>query len=228
MSERQRLLLLGGTGLVGSHVLSLAAQTDAFALLGLSRREFSVPRGVRFELIIAEPEGWGEAIDALRPDIVINALGTTRAKAGSREAFVAVDHELVLSAGRAAKSAGAHHFVHMSSVGADANARAFYLRVKGQVEQELRKLKFARLDILRPGLLRGARKGDFRLMESIAMMASPVTDNLLHGGARKYRSIAAAKVAMAAMQAAREKARGQFVHEHDSLQMLAARFRRDA
>lgn len=225
MSEAPRLLLLGTTGLIGGRALTLAAQLGGHQLLGLSRREVSFPRGARIEMLVADPAGWDEAVHTLRPDIVINALGTTRAKAGSQEAFRAVDHDLVLTVAAAAKQAGAQQLVHVSSVGASAHASAFYLKVKGQVEDALRKLAFRRLDILRPGLLRGARENDARLAEQLAKIASPVTDRFLRGSARKYRSIAASNVALAALQATRERAAGTFVHEHDALLLLASRLR---
>ena len=55
-------------------------------------------------------------------------------------------------------------------------SKAFYLRVKGEVEAALTKLKFRRLDILRPGLLRGRRSDDRRPLERLAMLASPLSD----------------------------------------------------
>ena len=132
-------------------------------------------------------------------------------------AFRAVDQELVLRVARAAREAGVRNFVLVSSVGADRASRAFYLRVKGEVEAAVRQLGFHRLDILRPGLLRGPRGDDRRPGERLAILASPLTDLFLHGSRRRLRSIDARRVARAALQCAREKARGTFVHDNDSI-----------
>jgi hypothetical protein len=53
------------------------------------------------------------------------------------------------------------------------------------------------------------------------MLAAPLTDALLHGSLRRYRSIPAETVARAIVAAAWLAAPGQFVHENDAMQQLA-------
>lgn len=174
-------------------------------------------------VIVAESGDWPAAIGTLGPAIVMNALGTTIRQAGSQAAFRAVDYDMVLAVAEAAKAAGARHFISVSSVGASAKSSNFYLRTKGEVEAALRALNFERLDILRPGLLTGERGGPFRPGEAIAMMLAPVTDLMLHGGARRYRSVAGAAVAQAMLALARNAGSGEHVHEHDAIILLASR-----
>ena len=91
----------------------------------------------------------------LGADVLACALGTTWKKAGKSETdFRAVDQHLVLACARAAKDAGMRQMIAVSSVGADAMAKNFYLKVKGETEQGLGRIGLQRLDILRPGLLR--------------------------------------------------------------------------
>ena len=226
--ERRRVLLVGATGLVGRCVIARTRHLPHIALQGLSRREMAFPAGTRMEMVLAPSPDWPEIVAALEPDAVICALGTTKAKAGSEEAFRKVDHDLVLSVARGAKASGTRGFVVVSSVGADTASRNFYLRVKGEMERDLKSLRFTRLDILRPGLLRGERTGDPRPLEKVGRLLAPVADIALHGNRRKYRSLGANVVAAAALQATGEKAGGQFVHEHDGIKRLAARFGGDA
>lgn len=217
------MLLAGATGLVGTHAMQAAREHPSLRLVALTRREAPIPRGTRMEMRVAEPSRWPEAIAAIAPEAVICALGTTRRKAGSEEAFRAVDHDLVLELAAAARQTGVANFVLVSSVGADEMAKAFYLRVKGEVEAALTRLRFRRLDILRPGLLRGGRGHDRRPLERLAMLASPLANLLLHGEKRRYRSIDARAVAAAALHLSREKAAGRFVHENDSILRAARR-----
>ena len=223
MSEPRRVLLAGATGLVGTCAMQAVRAHPALRLVALSRREAPIPRGSRMEMVVADPAGWPEAVAAIAPEAVICALGTTRRRAGSEDAFRAVDHDLVLHVARAAKAAGASHFVLVSSVGANSMGKGFYLRVKGEVEAALTALRFRRLDILRPGLLRGPRANDRRPLERLALLASPLADLLLHGDKRRYRSIDARTVAAAALQLTREKAAGRFVHENESIVRAARR-----
>ena len=81
----------------------------------------------------------------------------------------------------------------------------------------MRAQKFDRLNIIRPGLLRGERTNESRIGESLAIAASPIMDLLLHGKFRRYRSILASDVADAIVALMAESAAGQFVHENDAI-----------
>ncbi len=223
---RRRILLVGATGLIGRTLIGRTPELHDIAIQGLARREMEFPKGARVELVLADPSEWDEVVRMIAADAVICALGTTQRKAGSEEAFRAVDHDLVLTVARAAKAAGTRSFVLVSSVGADTGARNFYLRTKGEVERDLRALKFSRLDILRPGLLRGKREGDTRFLEGLGQFFAPLFNLFLHRSWKKYRSIPADDVVTAALQCTGEKADGQFVHEYDSLRRLITKFRR--
>src|SRR5688500_5615709 len=181
MSEPHRVLLAGATGLIGSRVMELAIGQPWLRLIALTRREAPMPPGARMEMLVADPAGWPQAVATIAPEAVICALGTTIRDAGSEEAFRAIDHDLVLALAEAAKDAGAATVVLVSSAGAAPHAKAFYLRVKGEVEAAVTKLRFRRLDILRPGLLRGSRPKGLRPLETVGKLASPLTDLLLHG-----------------------------------------------
>ncbi len=222
MTDPRRILLVGATGLIGRKVIARGRLVPGLALTALARRTLEMPRGGWASLITAPTAEWPEAIGRIAPDAVICALGTTRAKSG-HAGLVAIDRDLVLYVARAAKLAGVRHFVLVSSVGADAASRAFYLATKGAAEQGVRGMDFSRLDILRPGLLRGARWQDERLGERIAQVLSPLIDAAMHGSLRRYRSIDAGTVAAAALQAVRHGGEGDFVREHDDLCELAAR-----
>lgn len=215
MSEPVRIALVGATGLIGSSLIRAAVGREDVRIVAIARREVPIPSGARMEVLVAEPDNWGDAIAAANARVLVSALGTTWRKAGKDEAaFREVDDKLVLACAKAAKAAGARQMIAVSSVGAALSAKTFYLRVKGEVEQALGKVGFARLDILRPGLLRGPR-AERRPAERLAMLVSPIADLFLHGDLGKYRSISAATVARAIIALAHDKPRGRFVHEHD-------------
>ena len=225
MSEPLRTALVGATGLVGQAIVRAVVGRNDLRIVAIARRAMPLPPGARMELIVADPSGWPQALTDARPDVLISALGTTWKRANRDEDnFRAVDQTLVLDTARAARACGVRRMVAISSVGADDGAKGFYLKVKGEVERELRIVGFDRTDILRPGLLRGTRGGDRRLMERMGIAVSLLIDPMLRGRMRKYRSICAAQVAEAALTFAMRKADGNFVHEHDAIASAARQF----
>ena len=229
MSDPLRIVLVGATGLIGTTLIARAVGRERYRLTAIARREVALPEGARMELLVADPANWGEAIAAANASVLVIALGTTWRAAGRDEAaFRAVDERLVLDCARAAKAAGARQCIAVSSVGAARSSRNFYLRVKGEVELALDQLKFERLDVLRPGLLRGKRGGDRRLGERLAILASPLADRFLRGAFRKYRSVRATTVADAILALAVEKPRGRYIHEHDAIVRAAGKLDRPA
>lgn len=223
MSRVTRIALVGASGLIGSALIRLAVGRRDIRLIAIARREIALPRGARMEVLVADPANWGDAIAAANADVLVCALGTTWNKSGKdEEAFRAVDQHLVLACAQAAKDAGIRQVIAISSVGANAAAKNFYLRVKGEVEQALGKMRLTRLDVIRPGLLRGARR-ELRPAERIAMLLSPLIDLFLQGNFTRYRSIRDDVVARAIIGLTKEKAAGRFVFEHDAILRAARR-----
>ncbi len=222
MSEQYRIALVGATGLVGRRVIEVASTANDVRLIGLARREAPLPEGARMEMFVAEPAKWGEVMEAVRPRALICALGTTWKKSGKDEAaFRAVDHDLVLARAADAIKAGATNMVVVSAAGADRQSKNRYMRTKGEVEAALSTMGFKRLDILRPGLLRGPRPDDWRLVERLALAAAPITDLMLMGSWRRFGSIDSADVAAAALRLATRAAPGRFTHDNDAMRRAA-------
>jgi uncharacterized protein YbjT (DUF2867 family) len=210
-------LIVGATGLIGRAVIEGFGTTPVAVL---ARREVE-GLASHHEQQVAPSEHWADIIATEKPAVLICCLGTTIRQAGSQDAFRAVDHDLVLAVGEAAKRAGTAHMIAVSSVGAAAKSGNFYLRTKGETEDGLRALGFDRLDLIRPGLLRGERPGPQRLGEGIATIAAPLTDALLHGSFRRYRSIAGETVAAAIVALASQGGSGVHIHENDAIRALA-------
>lgn len=223
MSKPIRIVLVGATGLIGMTLIRMAVHRPDIRIIAVSRREIALPRGARMEVLVADPENWDDAIAAANADVLVCALGTTWKKAGKDEAaFRAVDQDLVVACGRAAKAAGIRQMIALSSVGADLMAKNFYLKVKGETEQALGKIGLQRLDVIRPGLLRGPRE-ELRPAERLGMIFSPLLDLLLHGEYRRYRSVHAETIVDAILGLIREKMAGRFVFEHDGIMRAARR-----
>ena len=105
-------LLAGATGLVGGHLLELLLADDTWdRVVSVGRREVDRRDPKLEQLVVLLPE-----IGELPPvDDVFCALGTTIKKAGSQEAFRAIDHDAVVALAAAARQAGATSFLHVTS-----------------------------------------------------------------------------------------------------------------
>jgi uncharacterized protein YbjT (DUF2867 family) len=212
-----KILIVGATGLVGGLLTrKLVEQGAGKNLHLLLRRPYREDVG-KATIHVQLQENWPKTIAKIKPDIVISCLGSTMKKAGSKAEFAAIDRDLVGAVAAAAKAAGAKQCIAISSAMADSSASSFYLKTKGEAEDLLRAQKFDRLDIIRPGLLRGERTNENRLGESLAIVASPIMDLLLQGKFRRYRSILASDVAAAIVALMGESVRGEFVHENDAV-----------
>lgn len=221
-----RIGLVGATGLLGRRMIEISSEGDQVRIVGIARRETTLPKGARMEMFVADTDKWGEVLEAVVPRTLICALGTTWRKAGRDEdAFRAVDHDLVLDTAKAAVAAGVSNMVLISSAGADPKQKNFYLRVKGEVEREVSKVGFKRLDILRPGLLKGSRENDLRPAELLARIASPVVDPLMPTKWAMYKSVDADLVAEAALGLSLRKAAGRFTHDNDAMKRAAREWR---
>ena len=186
-----RIALIGATGLVGRSLVPLLMENHDLLLPG--RR----PSGFSVKEIVAPMEDWPARLSGAKIDVAISALGTTWAKAGNWPAFEAVDHDAVLAFARAAHAAGARQFITISSVGADAGSFNGYLAIKGRIDLALAAVGFDRLDIIRPGLLRGPRGTDRRVKERLAILVSPLVNLVLRGPLDRFAAIDAGVVASA-------------------------------
>ena len=209
-----RIALIGATGLVGSRLAPLLGGHDVVLL---TRRPTGLS-GVT-ELIGAAHE-WPAMLAGQKLDAAVSALGSTWRKSGSWEAFERVDRHAVVGFAKAALAAGARQMVLVSSVGADAQSASGYLAIKGRAEDDLAKLGFDRLDVLRPGLLRGPRGGDRRLKERLGIALSPLVNLFLRGAADRFAAIDAADVAKAIAALLGRPEPGTFIHHNRELRRL--------
>jgi uncharacterized protein YbjT (DUF2867 family) len=214
-------VLLGASGLVGGFCLrALLADRSNKRIVLVNRRELVVPPDPRLSQKIVSFDSLSAA-DFAGAQVVFCCLGTTIRKAGSQAAFRLVDLEYPLAAAKAARQAEAKQFVLVSSVGADPSSKNFYLRTKGELEQEICNLGFSSVHIFRPSLLLGKRD-EFRLGERVAMAAMPLLNFAMLGGLRRYRAVSAESVGKAMVAAAGSEKSGTFIDEYEQIIALAA------
>jgi uncharacterized protein YbjT (DUF2867 family) len=166
-----RVLVAGATGLVGRECVHRLCSASGIVLVRalVRRRLVDAPPSPLLEERVVDFAALESRADLFGVDAIVCALGTTLKRAGSREAFRAVDFDLPLGIARLGISRGTRHFVLISALGANPRSRFFYNRVKGELEEALGALGYPSLSILRPSILLGDRE-EFRLGERIGTL----------------------------------------------------------
>lgn len=182
-------ILSGTSGLVGMQLLhQLLKHSDYSFIISVGRRKLALKHQklVQIEGDLTKLNSWdwkgkiaeqslgGEysvlitAIEERKAEIhAFSSIGTTIKVAGSKEQFYAIDHDLVIGFASWAKDLGASKFLYVSAAGANSQSSIFYNKVKGETEEDLKRLQFDYLGLFRPSLLLGNRH-EFRLGEQIA------------------------------------------------------------
>lgn len=218
MNQTRTALLAGASGLVGGELLRLLAADPGYGRVTvLVRRDLGeVARSARVRQLLLEDFGQLESLGAaLAADHVYCALGTTIARAGSQARFREVDYDYPRRLAAAALARGAQHFSLVSALGASPRSPFFYSRVKGELEQALRTMRWPSLCIVRPSVIAGDR-AESRPMERAA-------GHVLRFAPRTWRPVAAADIAAAMVHSASEEAAGVTVIESRDIPAVARR-----
>lgn len=184
------ILVAGATGAIGSLILKLATTHEKVKhVVALTRRPIEPLPKVSNEIVdfdhLPKDAPWWKA------DAVICALGTTRKKAGSDEAFEQVDFHMPANLALAASAHQIPCFVLNSSMMANPDAKGLYLRTKGRTEQSIIRAGFTSVVIARPGLI-DADRTESRPGEYAGILASRLFNPLLP---KRYRSVPAESLA---------------------------------
>jgi uncharacterized protein YbjT (DUF2867 family) len=187
-------IVLGSTGLIGKHLLTYLGEKD-LSVIAITRRSIKdIPKNAS-PMIIDFDEFLDQGHLPGCEHIYI-CLGTTIKKAGSQESFKKVDLDYCLGFAKKARESGATTISLVTSVGANADSKNFYLKTKGKLENEVKAMGFDSVNIFQPGLLLGNRD-EIRPLEFLGQYGSFLLNMFLFGSLKKYRSIEASKVAHA-------------------------------
>ena len=202
--NKKTSLIAGSTGFLGSKILNFLYKEDQ-KIYCLSRRKSEI-NSINIEDIIID----FDAINNLslpKIDHVYLCLGyELRAwelismPERKKDPFYKVDYEYTLNIAKKAEEVGATSISLVSAVGANKNSESFYLKTKGDLEEEIKKLNFETINIFQPGHLAGRinwqrQKNDPRIDVFAFEFGSLFLDPFLVSRLKKFRSINANKLA---------------------------------
>ena len=196
-------LLFGSSGLIGGHLLNKLIQNNDYNKIKIFVRTEPEIKDSKIEIIKADFNNLKNHIEDIKGDDCFFCIGTTKQNSPDKNQYKRIERDLPVEIAQIAKANSINSFVYVSSGFADPKNSGAYLRYKGEVEEELKKLNFTKLVIMRPSFLMGNRK-EKRFGEKIGIFLFKLLSPLFLGPLKKMKPIHSEKVAIAMIKVANE------------------------
>ncbi len=191
---KKSAIIFGATGLIGRNVVKRLIVDDRYnKIIAFTRRELEI-KHEKIEERIVDLFNIKDHSGEIKGDDLFYCIGTTAKKTPDKEKYREIEYQIPLNIAKIATKNDIKNFVILSSIGANAMSKTFYLKNKGELEDVLLKLSLNNLVILRPSLLIGKRN-EFRIWEEFGKRLSMLIGFLMIGKLKKYKPIRASDLA---------------------------------
>ena len=192
-------LVFGSSGLIGGHLLNELIQSDNYNKIKLFVRSDHGSNHSKTEIIKTDFNNLENHKEDIKGDDCFFCIGTTKKNSPDKNEYKRVELDVPKKIAQIAKSNLVNSFVFVSSGYADPNSSGDYLKFKGLVEEELKRLSFSKLGIMRPSFLMGDRK-EKRVGEKVGIFIFKLLSPLFLGPLKKMKPIHSKKVAKAMVE----------------------------
>jgi len=189
-------LLFGSSGLVGGHLLNQLIKDTNYSKIKLFVRSVPEITDSKVEIIKTDFNNLENHKEDIIGDDCFICIGTTKQNSPNKEEYRRIEHDVPKEIAQIAKSNLVNSFIFVSALYANSKGSGDYVRFKGLVEEELKRLNFPKLRIMRPSFLMGDRKEN-RASEKIGIFAFKLLSPLLLGPLKKIKPIHSETVAKA-------------------------------
>ena len=194
-------LVFGSSGLVGGHLLSQLIENDDYNKIKIFVRSQPEINDPKVEIIKTDFNNLENHKEDIKGDDCFFCIGTTKQNSPDKSEYRRVELDVPKQIAQIAKSNSVNTFVFVSSGYADPKSSGDYLKFKGEVEEELKRLNFPKLGIMRPSFLLGDRK-EKRVGEKIGIFVFKLLSPLFLGPLKKMKPIQSETVAKAMISSA--------------------------
>jgi uncharacterized protein YbjT (DUF2867 family) len=215
-----KAVIVGASGLVGSHLLEFILQSPAYKEVTILVRQKININAAGLAQVVVDFEKLEDYADHINGHALFCCLGSTRKKTPDQSVYRKIDHDYPVKLAEMALKNNMEQYHLVSVLGANAKGSNFYRKMKGETENDVQKAGVKCLHIYQPSLLTGNRQ-EKRTEEKIAVVVFKFINPLLLGGLRKYRSIAAATVASAMYKQSLLHQEGVYIHHSDKIKEIA-------
>ena len=196
-------LLFGASGLVGSHLLNQLIKDTNYSKIKLFVRSVTEIIDSKVEIIKIDFNNLQNHKEDVKGDDCFFCIGTTKKNSSDKDEYRRVELDIPKEIAKIAKLNLVNSFIFVSAIYANPNSSGDYVRFKGLVEEELKRLNFPKLALMRPSFLMGDRK-EKRVGEKIGIFVFKLLSPLLLGPFKKMRPIHSETVAKAMIKATNE------------------------
>ena len=194
-------IVFGSTGLIGGHLINQLIQDNYYTKIKIFVRSQTSINNEKVEVINIDFNNLGNHKTEITGDDCFFCIGTTKQNSPDKNDYQKVELDIPKEIAQIAKANLVKSFIFISSIYANPNSSGNYVKFKGLVEEELKRLNFSKLGILRPSFLMGKRKEN-RVGEKIGIFAFSALSPLLFGPFKKMRPISSENVAKAMIKIA--------------------------
>ena len=196
-------LVFGSSGLIGGHLLDQLIKNDSYNKIKLFVRSEIIINEPKIEIIKTDFSDLENHKEDVKGDDCFFCIGTTKQNSPDKNEYQKVELDIPKKIAQIARTNSVNSFIFISSIYANPNSSGNYVKFKGLVEEELKKLTFSNLGILRPSFLKGDRKEN-RVGEKIGILTFSLLSPLLLGPLKKMKPINSKIVAQAMIKIANE------------------------
>lgn len=189
-------LLFGSSGLVGGHLLNQLIKDTNYSKIKLFVRTDPEISDPKVEVIKTNFNSLENHKEDIKGDDCFFCIGTTKQNSPDKDEYKRVELDIPKEIAKIAKSNLVNSFIFVSALYANPKSSGDYVRFKGLVEEELKRLNFQKLVLMRPSFLMGDRK-EKRVGEKIGIFVFKLLSPLLLGPLKKMRPIHSETVARA-------------------------------
>ena len=196
-------LVFGSSGLIGGHLLNQLIENNNYNKIKIFIRLESEINNPKVEIIKTDFNNLENHKEDIIGDDCFFCIGTTKQNSPDKDEYRRVELDIPKEIAKIAKSNLVNSFIFVSTLYANSKSSGDYVRFKGLVEEELKRLNFPKLGIMRPSFLMGNRK-EKRVGERIGIFVFKILSPLLLGPFKKMRPIHSESVAKVMIRAANE------------------------
>lgn len=218
---KKSAIILGATGLTGSHLLKRLLDSELYGeVIVFGRRSVGV-RHPKLREHITDLMKLEEQHELFKAGEVYCCIGTTKAKTPDKDTYRKIDLGIPVQAANLCKKNAIDKLVVISALGANPKSPVFYNRIKGKMEKTVLAMEIPNTYLVQPALISGERE-EKRTGEWFFKQLFKGLNYLMVGPLKKYRSIHPDDIAKAMVCLVNEN-RASGKYENDQLMEISER-----